>query len=82
MLWTLNIGMVFKLVGNNILLLEMPKTYEVADVLSTYTYRMSFEGASNYGLSTASGLFQSVLGTVLLVVSNKLRKKASGYSLF
>ena len=82
MLWTLNIGMVFKLVGNNILLLEMPKTYEVADVLSTYTYRMSFEGASNYGLSTASGLFQSVLGTVLLVVSNKLGKKASGYSLF
>lgn len=82
MLWTMNIGMVFKLVGNNILLLEMPKTYEVADVLSTYTYRMSFEGASNYGLSTASGLFQSVLGTILLVVSNKLGKKASGYSLF
>lgn len=82
MLWTMNIGMVFKMVGNNILLLEMPKTYEVADVLATYTYRMSFDGASNYGLSTASGLFQSVLGTILLVVSNKLGKKASGYSLF
>lgn len=82
MLWTMNIGMVFKMVGNNILLLEMPKTYEVADVLATYTYRMSFDGASNYGLSTASGLFQSVLGTILLVVSNKLGKKASGHSLF
>ena len=82
MLWTMNIGMVFKMVGNNILLLYMPKTYDVADVLSTYTYRMSFGGSANYGLSTASGLFQSVLGTILLVVSNKLGKKASGYSLF
>lgn len=82
MMWTMNIGMVFKMVGNNILLLEMPKTYEVADVLATYTYRMSFDGASNYGLSTASGLFQSVLGTILLITSNKLGKKASGYSLF
>ncbi|MGN0998442.1 MAG: ABC transporter permease [Faecousia sp.] len=82
MLWTINIGMVFKMVGNNILLLYMPKTYEVADVLSTYTYRMSFGGSANYGLSTASGLFQSVLGTILLVVSNKLSKKATSYSLF
>lgn len=82
MLWTLHIGMVFKMVGNNILLLYMPQTYEVADVLSTYTYRMSFGGANNYGLSTASGLFQSVLGTILLVVSNKANKKATSYSLF
>lgn len=82
MLWTMNIGMVFKMVGNNVLLLYMPKTYEVADVLSTYTYRMSFGGSPNYGLSTASGLFQSVLGTILLITSNRLGRKASGYSLF
>jgi len=82
MMWTMNIGMVFKMVGNNVLLLYMPQTYDVADVLSTYTYRMSFGGSSNYGLSTASGLFQSVLGLILLVVSNKLSKRATSYSLF
>ena len=82
MLWTMQIGMVFKMVGTNILLLYMPKTYDVADVLSTYTYRMSFGSASNYGLSTASGLFQSVLGTILLVTSNKLSRKTAGASLF
>lgn len=82
MMWTMNIGLVFKMVGNNVLLLYMPQTYDVADVLSTYTYRMSFGGANNYGLSTASGLFQSVLGLILLVTSNRLGKKASGYSLF
>lgn len=82
MLWTMQIGVVFKTVGTNILLLYMPKTYDVADVLSTYTHRMSFGGSPNYGLSTASGLFQSVLGTILLFTSNKLNKKASGHSLF
>ncbi len=82
MMWTMAIGMVFKTVGTNILLLYMPITYDVADVLSTYTYRMSFGSTANYGLSTASGLFQSVLGMILLIVSNKLGKKASGASLF
>jgi len=82
MLWTIQIGMVFKMVGNNILLLYMPKTYDVADVLSTYTYRMSFGTVANYGLSTASGLFQSVLGLILLLTSNKLSRKAAGTSLF
>ncbi len=82
MMWTMNIGLVFKLVGNNILLLYMPTTYDVADCLSTYTYRMAFGSTVNYGLSTASGLFQSVLGTILLVVSNRLGKKATSYSLF
>ena len=82
MMWTMNVGIVLKLVGGNILLLYMPQTYDVADVLSTYTYRMSFGGSANYGLSTASGLFQSVLGLILLVTSNKLSKRAAGYSLF
>lgn len=82
MMWTMNVGIALRIVGNNVLLLYMPQTYDVADVLSTYTYRMSFGGASNYGLSTASGLFQSVLGLILLIVSNKLSKRAAGYSLF
>lgn len=82
MMWTMHIGMVFKMVGTNVLLLYMPQTYDVADVLSTYTYRMSFGGSNNYGLSTASGLFQSVMGLILLLTSNRLNKKATNYSLF
>ena len=81
-MWTISIGTVFKTIGNNILLLYMPTTYDVADVLSTYTYRMSFGGVANYGLSTASGLFQSVIGLVLLLTSNKLSRKIAGSSLF
>lgn len=82
MMWTMNIGLVFKMVGNNVLLLYMPTTYNVADVLSTYTYRMAFGESINYGLSTASGLFQSILGTILLLTSNYLSRKVNKMSLF
>lgn len=83
MMLVLNIGISFSAGFDNILLLYMPSTYNVADTVYTYTYRMAFGGGiTNYSLSAASGLFQSVVGTILLVVSNKLSKKFSDTSLF
>lgn len=83
MMMVLNIGLSFSGGFDNILLLYMPSTYNVADTVYTYTYRMAFGGgASNYALSAASGLFQSVVGTILLVGSNALSKKFSESSLF
>ena len=83
MMMVLNIGLSFSTGFDNILLLYMPSTYNVADTVYTYTYRMAFGGgASNYALSAASGLFQSVVGTILLVGSNALSKKFSESSLF
>ncbi|MCM1098868.1 MAG: ABC transporter permease subunit [Ruminococcus flavefaciens] len=84
MMFVLNIGVSFMARYDNILLLYMPSTYNVADTVYTYTYRLAFSGGgSNYGLSSASGLFQSLVSTVLLVLSNYVSKKASdGISLF
>ena len=82
MMLTLSVGTVFMVGWDKILLLYMPKTYQVSDVLYTYTYRAAFGQTVNFGLSTASGLFQSVVGTILLIISNKLNKKATSYSLF
>lgn len=82
MMLTLKIGLVFREGFDKILLLYMPLTYDTADCLHTYTYRMAFGGMPNYSLSTASGLFQSVIATVLLVISNTLNKKATGYALY
>ena len=79
---TMAIGTMFMVGFDRILLLYMPKTYAVSDVLYTYTYRMAFGSKIDYGLSTASGLFQSVVGMLLLVVSNKLSRKLADYSLF
>ncbi|MBR3178703.1 MAG: sugar ABC transporter permease [Clostridia bacterium] len=80
-MFTMRIGLVFRQGFDKVLLLYMPATYEVSDCLYTYTYRMAFGQTVNYGLSTASGLFQSVIGSVLLIVSNKLSKKLSGTSM-
>jgi ABC-type polysaccharide transport system permease subunit len=80
-MFIMRIGLVFRTGFDKILLLYMPMTYDTADVLYTYTYRMAFGSQINYGVSTASGLFQSVIGTILLVISNKISRKAAGSSL-
>lgn len=79
---TLSVGTMFMAGWDKVLLLYMPKTYDVSDVLYTYTYRMAFGSSVNFGVSTASGLFQSVIGTTLLFISNALNKKLTSYSLF
>lgn len=68
--------------NSDVLLLYMPSTYSVADNVYTFTYRYAFSAARNYGLSAASGLFQSVIGTALLLGSNWLSRKLSDSSLF
>jgi ABC-type polysaccharide transport system permease subunit len=78
---TLRLGLVFRVGFDKVLLLYMPTTYNTADCLYTYTYRMAFGQSVNYGLATASGLFQSVIGTTLLLVANKLSRKVSESSL-
>ncbi len=47
--------------------------YKVADTLDTYIYRESFlEGTLNYGYSSAIGLFKSIIGVLMIAVSNKI----------
>lgn len=81
-MFTMRIGLVFRQGFDKVLLLYMPQTYNVSDCLYTYTYRMAFGQTINYGVSTASGLFQSIIGSTLLIVSNKLSRKVSDTSLY
>lgn len=83
MMFVINVGTALAAGYDNILLLYMPSTYNVADTVYTYTYRQAFGGGNtNYSLSAASGLFQSVVSTILLVGSNALSRKVAGSSLF
>ena len=82
MMFTMQIGLVFKQGFDKVLLLYMPTTYEFSDVLYTYTYRTAFTGSHAYGLSTASGLFQSVVGMILLLGGNWLSRKLAKTSMF
>jgi len=77
----LRMGSVLKNGFEQILLLYSPVTYEVADVFETYTYRVGIIGG-RMGYSTAVGIFQSVVGLVMITLSNKLARKYSESSLY
>jgi putative aldouronate transport system permease protein len=63
------------------LLLYNPATYEVADIISTYVYRVGLL-EQNWSYSTAIGLFHSVINFALLIMANKLSRKFSETSLW
>ncbi len=58
-----------------------PLTSEKADVFDTYAYRAGVVGGQ-YSFTTAVGLFKSVVGFALLLVSNKASKLTTGEGLF
>ena len=82
MMLVLQFGVLLRVGFDRVLMMYVPRTYEVADNLFTYTYRMAFGMAPNFGLAAASGLFQSVISTILLVASNQISKRISSMSLF
>lgn len=82
MMFTMQIGLVFMTGFDKVLLIYQPSTYTFSDCLSTYTYRMAFSSGSNFGLSTASGLFQSIVGTILLITGNKISAATAKTSMF
>lgn len=66
----------YQLVGNNGLL------YSTTDILDTYIYRATMSSV-DYGIGTALGLYQSVLGFVIVMLVNWfIKKKEPEYALF
>jgi putative aldouronate transport system permease protein len=64
-----------------ILLLYHPATYEVADVIGTYVYRLGIVGGE-FSYTTAVGLFMSVIGFILTFTANKVSNKLTDYGLW
>jgi len=61
--------------------LYSPVVYSVADVFSTYVYRMGLENAL-YSFSTAAGLFKNIIAFALIIATNYIARKLSDYSLW
>ncbi len=73
-------GMIYAIIGSSATL------WPTTDVIDTYIIR-ALQSTANFGLSTAVGLSQSVLGFILVFGSNWVAKKWSqrrgeDYSLF
>ncbi|MGI6107553.1 MAG: ABC transporter permease [Lachnospiraceae bacterium] len=84
-LFILRMGSILNVGYEKILLLYNPNTYSVADVISTYTYRLSFAPSGNqpmYSKSTAIGLFNTMVNVVFLLITNYISKKTTESGLF
>lgn len=77
----LSVGGIMSVGFEKIILMYAPTTYEVADVISTYAYRRGLIDA-NYSFGTATGLLNSIINVIFLVVANWFCKKYSEVSLW
>jgi len=72
------------IMGSNmelILLLYSSATYETADVIGTYIYRIGIQGGQ-FSFTAAIGLFATIINFILVFAANKLSGKLTGTSLF
>lgn len=54
-------------------------TRETGEIIGTYVYRLGFSmGKSDYGLSTAVGLFNGIISLILILGANYFSKKKTG----
>ena len=77
----LRCGSIMNVNFEKVLLLYSPSTYETADVISTYVYRVGII-KQKIGYSTAVGLFNSVASLILVLSSNWLSNKLTDSGLF
>ena len=77
----LGLGNVLNAGFDQVLNLYSPITYEKADILDTFVYRIGLRQLQ-YSVSTAIGLFKSVVSFILISVSFKLATKYANYEIF
>lgn len=80
-LLVIRLGGILEVGFEYIILLYQPTTYETADVISTYIYRLGLQGA-RYDIATAAGVFNAVVALVLVLVSNKISRKITRTGVF
>lgn len=77
----LRIGNVMSVGYEKVLLMQTGATNDVADILSTYTYRIGIlDGQSSY--AAAIGLFNSVVNLILIIIANTTSRKLTDSSLW
>ncbi|MGK9219513.1 MULTISPECIES: ABC transporter permease [unclassified Microbacterium] len=77
----LNIGSFLNVGFEKVLLLYNPLTYSTGDVISTYLYRVGLV-SNNLSYAAAIGLFQALIGLVMVLGANYLSRRMVGTSLW
>lgn len=77
----LRLGSMLEAGFGQVLAMYNPTVYEVSDIIQTFVYRIGL-GQMNFSLATALGLFESVIGFILVVSGNYLCRKLVGSSIW
>lgn len=80
-MFILKMGSLLNIGYEKTILLYNPATYETADIISSYIYRVGLL-EQNWSYSTAIGLFNSVINFTLLLITNRLSKRFTETSLW
>ena len=73
----LQVGKMFNVGYEKIILMYNPMTYEVADVINSYVYREGLLNL-NYSYAAAVGMFNSIVSFILVWGTNKISNKLTG----
>ncbi|MCM1541716.1 MAG: ABC transporter permease subunit [Blautia sp.] len=77
----MRVGQIMGIGYEKTLLLYNEGIYDVADIISTYVYRMGLLNRQ-FSFSTAVGLFNSVVNFILVIIANQISKKTTETSLW
>ncbi|CAG7628852.1 ABC transporter permease [Paenibacillus allorhizosphaerae] len=80
-LFLLRVGHVLDSNVEQVLILLNPLVRDVGEVIDTYVYRVGLLGAQ-FSLTTAIGIFKSLVGLLLVVGLNTLSRKTTGESIY
>lgn len=72
-MWILRLGSILNADFDQVLALENPIVRETGDILDTFVYRMGLKQAE-YSLSTAAGLFKSLVAMIFVLGTNAIVK--------
>ncbi len=75
----LNMGGTLNIGYEKILAMQNQNNLSVSEVISTYSYKVSLVSSfPDFPYSTAIGLFQSLVGLILILITNKIADKLTG----
>ena len=81
-MWILRVGNIMDASLEKSLLMQVPSTYEVSQVISSFVYLQGFGYAKDYGYAAAIGLFSNLINIALLFLANWASKKVTDSGVF
>ena len=75
----LNVGSLLNVGYEKVLAMQNPNNLRTSEIISTYSYKVALTASiPDFSYATAIGLFQSLVGLILLLSVNKIVNKISG----